>query len=249
MQQLTYKGQVVATSALLAEQLGATSDQLSENFNANKIRYEEGKHFFLLKGTDLKEFREYSGNSGLQISSMVRSLYLWTEQGAFNHVKSLGTNEAWDAFKVLVDTYFKVKAIKEELKEARKQARIERCLAKGKDPKWIKERIDGVDTRKSFTKSLKEHGVEDEGYRNCTNAIYIPIFGGTAAVVREKNGIDKKANIRDNLSRTHVTMINLIEQLATENIEQENAQGNAQCEMVCSKVSQVVATAVSQIKR
>jgi hypothetical protein len=37
-------------------------------------------------------------------------LYLWTEKGCFNHVKSLGTEEAWEAYQLLVDTYFRQRA-------------------------------------------------------------------------------------------------------------------------------------------
>lgn len=119
MKSLTYKGQVVATGALLAERLGATPDQLTENFNANKIRYEEGKHYFLLKGDELKEFKNWAGNSGVvQIDKRTPALYLWTEEGAFNHVKSLGTDEAWNAFKVLVDTYYKMKVALEQITES-----------------------------------------------------------------------------------------------------------------------------------
>lgn len=108
---LTHKGLVVATTALVAEKLGATPDQITDNFNGNKARYQEGIHYFLLKGDDLKQFNLQAENFRVQISSMTRQLYLWTEKGAFNHVKSLGTDEAWDAYQVLVDTYFRAKEI------------------------------------------------------------------------------------------------------------------------------------------
>lgn len=112
MYQLTHSGQVVATGAMLAENLGTSESRLTDNFNENKSRYEEGVHFFLLKGDDLREFKRYIGNSGLpQIDKFAPHAYLWTERGAFNHVKSLGTDEAWNAFKHLVDTYFKTREI------------------------------------------------------------------------------------------------------------------------------------------
>jgi len=38
-----------------------------------------------------------------------RSLYLWTEKGTVRHAKHLGTNEAWDVWEDLEDTYFRVK--------------------------------------------------------------------------------------------------------------------------------------------
>lgn len=109
MKQLRFKEQVVVTTALLAEKFGASEDALKVNFNSNKIRYTEGLHYFLVKGQELKNLQV--SNPYLQISSMTRQLYLWTEKGAFNHVKSLGTDEAWDAFQQLVDTYFKIREI------------------------------------------------------------------------------------------------------------------------------------------
>lgn len=118
MQQLTYKGQVVATTAMLAEHLGATPKQIKENFNINKARYEEGKHYFLLKGAELKEFNLQVENFNLQISSMTRQLYLWTKRGAFNHVKSIGTDEAWDEFEKMSNTYFRMEAIIESIAES-----------------------------------------------------------------------------------------------------------------------------------
>ncbi|MGE7841394.1 ORF6C domain-containing protein [Lysinibacillus sp. NPDC093712] len=36
-------------------------------------------------------------------------LYLWTEKGAWLHAKSLNTDEAWDAYEILVDEYYTVK--------------------------------------------------------------------------------------------------------------------------------------------
>ncbi len=115
MNQLLHAGQVVATGAMLAERLGCTSTILSDNFKNNEMRYQEGVHYFILKGAGLKEFNLQSENFGLQISSKTRSLYLWTEKGAFNHVKSLGTDEAWEAYQNLVDTYFKVRNLADKL--------------------------------------------------------------------------------------------------------------------------------------
>lgn len=42
------------------------------------------------------------------VGKFANQLYLWTEKGALLHAKSLGTDEAWDMYDILVDTYFKV---------------------------------------------------------------------------------------------------------------------------------------------
>lgn len=52
----------------------------------------EGKHFYCLKGDELKAFKSKSGNSGFAPNR--NKLYLWTEKGALLHAKSLNTDKA-----------------------------------------------------------------------------------------------------------------------------------------------------------
>ena len=96
------------TTQQIAEAYGTDEKVISNNFNRNKERYAEGKHFICLTGDDLKEFL-HSSNLGLQNQSKIRTLYLWTEKGAFLHAKSLNTDEAWAVYENLVDTYFNSK--------------------------------------------------------------------------------------------------------------------------------------------
>jgi len=117
---------------------------------------------------------------------------------------------------------------------------------KGKDDLWIKSRLDGRLARNQFTATLAKHGVEREGYRNCTNAIYSPLFGGTTSVVRAKKGLDKKDNIRDNLSPLELTAIQFSEMLAVQSIETNNLNGNAQCEMASNQAARAAAGALIQ---
>ncbi|WP_339012558.1 ORF6C domain-containing protein [Lactococcus garvieae] len=100
-------GQRVLTTQQIAEGYATTPRGISNNFNRNKGRFQEGKHFILLEGEYLKSFLSESSNLG--IAKNVNKLYLWTEKGALLHAKSLGTDQAWDMYDILVDTYFKVK--------------------------------------------------------------------------------------------------------------------------------------------
>lgn len=119
----------------------------------------------------------------------------------------------------------------------------------GKSDKWINERFKGISTRNAFTKTLAAHKVEQEGFRNCTNNIYTPLFGGSTNVVREKKGIDKSQSIRDNLSAVELAAVGLAELLAMENIEKNNVIGSAKCEVVCFNSSKAVANAVIQSRK
>ena len=104
----------VLTTQQLADSYETDAKVISNNFNRNKDRYVEGKHYILLEGEYLKEFLQ-SSKVGTQNESMIRSLYLWTEKGAFLHAKSLNTDKAWEVYDILVDTYFKVKQPKSHI--------------------------------------------------------------------------------------------------------------------------------------
>ncbi|MCU5754393.1 ORF6C domain-containing protein [Lactococcus lactis] len=99
-------GQRVLTTQQIAEGYGARTRTIVDNFNNNRNRFEEGKHFILLEGEYLRVFKRENENFGF--AQNINKLYLWTEKGALLHAKSLGTDEAWDMYDILVDTYFKV---------------------------------------------------------------------------------------------------------------------------------------------
>jgi hypothetical protein len=96
----------VLTTAQLADMFVTETKFISYNFNYNKERFEEGKHYFVLSGDERKEF--LFNNHEIQDSSKhAKFIYLWTEKGAFLHAKSLNTDKAWNAYSQLVDDYFK----------------------------------------------------------------------------------------------------------------------------------------------
>lgn len=99
------EGKRVLTTAQLAEAYETDSKVISYNFNHNKSRYTEGKHFYCLTGEELKNFcvREIHEYKNLE---KIRTLYLWTEKGALLHAKSLNTDKAWEVYDYLVESYF-----------------------------------------------------------------------------------------------------------------------------------------------
>lgn len=97
--------QRVMTTAVLANEYGTTKEVISNNFNRNKDRYTEGKHFYCLEGEEKREFLNYHQiDDG---SKNATKLYLWTEKGALLHAKSLGTDRAWEVYDYLVESYFR----------------------------------------------------------------------------------------------------------------------------------------------
>lgn len=98
-----YKNVRVLTTQQIAEAYEADVKVISNNFNRNKERYIEGRHFICLEGEELKIFKT---NHHFDESSRINKLYLWTEKGAFLHAKSLNTDKAWEVYDRLVDEYF-----------------------------------------------------------------------------------------------------------------------------------------------
>lgn len=96
----------VLTTQQLAEAYEADSKTISNNFNRNRERYIEGKHFICLEGEDLREFKT---SHQFDESSRINKLYLWTEKGTFLHAKSLNTDKAWEVYDRLVENYFHVR--------------------------------------------------------------------------------------------------------------------------------------------
>lgn len=104
---IEYSGQRVLTTAQLAESFGADTKVINNNFGRNKDRYSQGKHYFELRGQALDEFKgSPQFDDSLKFASV---LYLWTEKGAWLHAKSLNTDQAWEAYELLVDDYYQVK--------------------------------------------------------------------------------------------------------------------------------------------
>lgn len=95
----------VLTTQQLAEEYGTDNKTISYNFNHNKERYTEGKHYICLEGVEKIEFINRLENHDSLKNAKV--LYLWTEKGCLLHAKSLGTDKAWEVYEILVDTYFK----------------------------------------------------------------------------------------------------------------------------------------------
>lgn len=100
-----YKNIRVLTTQQIAEAYETNADTVTRNFNRNKDRYIEGKHYIALEGERKKDFLDLGQfDRGLKNA---KTLYLWTEKGAFLHAKSLNTDKAWEVYDRLVDTYFK----------------------------------------------------------------------------------------------------------------------------------------------
>ncbi|MCC2764606.1 ORF6N domain-containing protein [Clostridium perfringens] len=106
---LEFKNQRIITTKVLAEEFGTEEKNIQMNFSNNQSRFKEGKHFIKLEGQALKEFKNSLPNEIREPLKFAPVLYLWTERGAARHAKILDTDEAWDVYEELEETYFRVK--------------------------------------------------------------------------------------------------------------------------------------------
>lgn len=101
------KGIRVLTTRQLAQAYETTRQIISYNFNYNKHRYMEGKHYITLEGDELRAFKaSHEIHDNLKYAHIA---YFWTEKGALLHAKSLNTDKAWEVYDYLVDYYFRAK--------------------------------------------------------------------------------------------------------------------------------------------
>lgn len=88
---VVYCNQRILTTAQVAQFLQTTEKHINDNYRNNKNRYVEGKHYFVLEGKELKQFKsDYPEIFGVVNRSP--KLYLWTERGVLMHVKSVNTD-------------------------------------------------------------------------------------------------------------------------------------------------------------
>ncbi|WP_089528519.1 ORF6N domain-containing protein [Pantoea ananatis] len=109
LQVVEYRGQRVITTEQMAAGYGTFTANIKANFSRNADRFIEGKHYFLITGEELREFKNRVTSSHL-VGKNAKSLTLWTERGAANHAKMLETDQAWGYHEDLVEFYFTKRA-------------------------------------------------------------------------------------------------------------------------------------------
>lgn len=175
-----YKNIRVLTTQQIAEAYESDVRIISNNFNRNKERYVEGKHFVCLEGEELKAFKT---NHHFDESSRINKLYLWTEKGAFLHAKSLNTDRAWEVYDRLVDEYFE----KPKLPSWTMDDKIQ-ILAQGNIE--LKEKIDAVnDDLQEFKRDMPLLALECQKITKAKNQKVVPILGGKNAPAYKDNSL------------------------------------------------------------
>lgn len=192
-----YQNIRVLTTQQIAEAYGTDPKVISNNFNRNKERYTEGKHFIYLEGEDKRDFLDHhqiedgSKNAG--------KFYLWTEKGAFLHAKSLNTDKAWEIYDHLVDTYFEVKkpVFKPLTQMEIIQQSVEVLNRHDKEIKQIDDRMDKLEF------DIPMYGSEADELSNHVKRKGVQILGGKKSEAYQDTEIRSKVyrDIYDQIKR------------------------------------------------
>ena len=178
-----YKNIRVLTTQQIAEAYGTDSKVISNNFNRNRERYVEGKHFICLEGDELKVFKT---NHHFDESSKINKLYLWTQKGAFLHAKSLNTDKAWEVYDHLVDSYF-------EKKQPLKLSTEEKIQILAQGNVELQEMVEAIDKDlQEFKRDLPLLGVECQKITYAKNQKVVPLLGGKDAPAYKNRSIRQK---------------------------------------------------------
>lgn len=162
---IEHEGQRVLTTAQLAESFGTESKLISKNFERNENRYKPGKHYFILQGNQLRDFKASRQNDdNLKFAPVI---YLWTEKGAWLHAKSLNTDRAWEAYEMLVDDYYRVKDAAIDLTGLSPQLQI--LIQQEREIRQLKDRQDNTEQQIS---TIKETFLQrDDNWRQKINGL------------------------------------------------------------------------------
>lgn len=188
-----YKDIRVLTTQQIAEAYETTDKVISNNFNNNKERYKEGKHYICLTGEELREFKGKSLNLG--IAPNANKFYLWTEKGAFLHAKSLNTDKAWEVYDNLVDTYFAVKKPLSQLEIL--QQSVEILNRHDQEIKQIDTRMDKLEF------DIPLYGSEADELSNHVKRKGVAVLGGKQSEAYKDSNIRSKVyrDIYDQIKR------------------------------------------------
>lgn len=179
-----YKNIRVLTTQQIAEAYETDRKTISYNFNHNKSRYVEGKHFIKLEDDEKMKFiNRLENHDGLKNAKV---LYLWTEKGALLHAKSLNTDMAWEVYDRLVDNYFeKPKAVPMTTDQ-----KIQ-LLAQGNVE--LTERIDKVDKDlQEFKADMPLLALECQRITRAKNQKVVPLMGGKSAPAYKNKSLMRK---------------------------------------------------------
>lgn len=193
---IEWNGQIVITTAQLAEIYETTPKNITKNFQRNKDRFEVGKHYFVLQGEELREFMTVAPERCLPPSTSIA--YLWTRRGASRHCKILGTDKAWEQFDYLEENYFDRKPMLPDLSNPMKLLELHYEAIKQADKKadTALDRTDRLEQRfNRFENDLPLLPEEADSVSRAVKKRVVEVLGGKSSNAYHDKSISQTAFI------------------------------------------------------
>jgi len=144
---------------------------------------------------------------------------------------------------------------KERLDEIEQPAKaIERgkgyYVEKGYSPEWIQTRMAGIETRHTFTDTLKSSGIkEGHEYAILTNELYFSWSGFTASEYKQHKGLTTKDSLRDNMTPLELASTIFSEATSKELIEQTGAKGFVETKKAIHIAGNITKEAIEKLEK
>lgn len=135
----------VVTYKQIAEAFNCEINSLQKNFSRNKERFVDNEDYFKL---NMEEIRVLTNSHNLDIPATTTVMNIFTEKGLLKHMKMIGTDEAWQGYDILIDTYFKAKEL------ALPSYQIDNPIERAKV--WIKEQETYINQLESAKEIIEE---------------------------------------------------------------------------------------------
>lgn len=170
--QIKYNNEIIITTKVLAEVYECKELQIQQNYNNNKDKFEEGKHYYKVEGKELKELKNRLDNFEVVTGYGKRTscLYLWTKRGASRHCKMLGTDKAWQVFDLLEENYFNP-----QVPQLSKKEKLQLSIVNG-------DNTNKIATLKEYEKLIVEEATK-------------PLIKNTTSLLKEIQGLKQDIKI------------------------------------------------------
>lgn len=190
---MEFNNQRIMTTKVLAEGYNTKEDNINKNFQRNSSRFIEGKHYYQLTGESLKEFKNSLPTESLEPIKFAPVLYLWTEKGAARHAKILETDEAWEVYEQLEETYFRVR----ENKLPQLSKELQAIFVLDQRTEKIIERMD------KFENESPLFNIECDELQKLVRKIGVKLLGGKDAPAYKNNSLRQRvySDIQKQLNR------------------------------------------------
>ena len=94
---IEFNGEAVIETRELAKLYGQTPDEITKAFTQHEEQFKEGEHYYLLDSRfeDFEEFKREYLDQGCE---ELQKVYLWTDQGLYEHASLLKGKQAWHCY-------------------------------------------------------------------------------------------------------------------------------------------------------